>query len=80
MEQQLANKVSAADVMDQVAEFSAAERIVAEILDDGAPVRVGMRLPQLVLRKSRESFEQKRLDLIGPEQVYDFLVGQNRVS
>jgi len=48
-EQQFANKVSAADVMHQIAEFTAAERIVAKILDDGASVGVGMRLPDLVL-------------------------------
>ena len=78
-EQQLANKVSAADVMHQVAEFPAAERVVAEILDDGASVGVGMGLPDLVFRQSRISLEQQGSDLIGPEQVHDFLVRQNGV-
>ena len=78
-EQQLANKVSAADVVHQVAEFSAAERVVAEILDDGASVGVGMRFLDLVFRQSRISLEQEGLDLIGPEQVYDFLVRQNGI-
>ena len=78
-EQQLANKVSAADVMHQVAEFLAAERVVAEILDDGATIGVGMRLPDLVFRQPRISLEQKGPNLIGPEQVYDFLVRQHGV-
>jgi hypothetical protein len=65
--------------MHQVAEFSTAERVVAEILDDGAAVCIGMRLPDLVLRKSRISHEQKGLDLIDPQQVNDFLVRQNGV-
>src|SRR5581483_5935066 len=79
LEQQLANEVAATDVMHQVAEFPAAERVVAKILDNGATVRVGMRLPDLVFRQSRISLEQEGLDLIGPEQVYDLLVRQNGV-
>ena len=48
LEQQLVNKVSTADVMHQVAEFSVAEWVVTEILDDGASVRVGVGLPDLI--------------------------------
>ena len=59
--------------MNGVAEFSAAKRIVAEILNDGAAVRV-CAPPSAGLVKGPESREQKRLDLIGPEQVYDLLV------
>jgi hypothetical protein len=65
--------------MHQVAEFPTAEPIVAEILDDRASVRVGISLPDLVFRQSGISLEQERLDLIGPPQVYDFLVRQNGV-
>ena len=65
--------------MHQVAEFFAAEGVVAEVLDDGAAVGIGVRLPDLVIRKSGISLEQEGSDLIGPEQVHDFLVGQNRV-
>ncbi len=78
-EQQLADEVSAADVMHQVAEFPAAERVVAEILDDGAAIGVGVRLSDLVFRQSRISLEQEGLDLVGPEQVHDFLVRQNGI-
>ena len=65
--------------MHQVAEFRAAERIVAEVLDDGAAIGVGMRFFDLVFRQSRISLEQKRADLVGPEQVHDLLVRQNGV-
>lgn len=39
---QFANEVSAPSVMGQVAEFRAAERIVTEILDNGASIGIGM--------------------------------------
>jgi hypothetical protein len=38
-----------------------------------------MSLPDLVVRKSWVSLEQEGAELTGPQQVYDFLVGQNRV-
>src|ERR1019366_5225619 len=66
-EQQLANEVSAADVVHQVAKFRAAEWVVAEILDDGASIGVGMRVPDLVLRKSRIALEEEGLDRIRPK-------------
>src|SRR5690242_971464 len=65
--------------MHQVTEILAAEGVVAEILDDGPSIGIGMCLPDLVFRKSRISLEQEGLDLISPEQVYDFLVRQNGV-
>src|SRR5205807_57991 len=73
-EQKLAHEVAAAYVVHQITELRAAERIVAEILDDGAPIRIGVRLPDLILRQSRKSREQQGTDLIRPEQIYDFLV------
>ena len=66
--------------MHQVAEIFAAEWVITQILDDGASVGVGMRLLDLIFRQSGVSLEQQRPDLVGPEQVHDFLVGQNRVS
>jgi hypothetical protein len=79
LEQHLTNKVSAAKVMHQVAEFLAAERIVTQILDDSASVGVGVRFFKVVFRQSGISLEQKRPDLVGPEQVDDLLVRQNGV-
>src|SRR5277367_3099882 len=53
LEQQFAHEVSAANVMHQVAEFSAAEWVVPEILDDSAAVGVGMCFCDLVLGQPR---------------------------
>jgi hypothetical protein len=61
--------------MHQVAEFFIAEWVIAEILDDGASIGVGVGLPDLILGQSRKSLKEERLDLIGPKQVDDFLVG-----
>ena len=61
--QQFTNKVAAADVVHQVAEFPAAERVVAEVLDDGAAIGVGMRFLDLVFRESGISLQQERADL-----------------
>jgi hypothetical protein len=60
--------------MHQVAELPAAKWVVAEILDDCAPIGVGMRLFDLIFRQPRIAFEQKWSDLIGPRQVNDLLV------
>jgi hypothetical protein len=39
-----------------------------------------MRRPDLILRESRISLEQEGTDLSRPEQIYDFLVGQDGIS
>src|SRR5580704_19517387 len=49
LDQQLADKISAANVVHKVAEFRASERIVAKVLDDGAAIRVGVCFRQLLL-------------------------------
>jgi len=46
--------------MRQVAELPAAEWVVAEILDDGAAVCIGVRLRNLVFRQRRKSLEQQK--------------------
>jgi hypothetical protein len=53
--------------MRQIAELLTAEWVVAEVLNDGAAVGIGMRLPNLVFRQRRKSLEQQRPDLIFPE-------------
>ena len=78
-EQQLANEVAAANVVHEVAEFPITERVVTEILNDGASIGVSMRLPDLIVRESRKSLEQKWLDFAAPEQVNDFFVRENGV-
>jgi len=66
--------------MREIAEFLAAERVVSEVLDDGAPVCIGVRLLKLIVRQSRKSLEKQEPDLIFPQQVNDFLMRQNRLS
>ena len=41
---QLTDEVASARVVDEVAEFMIAERVVTEILNDGSAIRVPMRL------------------------------------
>jgi len=65
--------------MRQIAELLVAEWVVAEVLDDGTAVGIGVRLRNLVLRQRRKSLEQEGPDLIFPEQVYDFLVRQDGI-
>src|ERR1700732_2291655 len=79
LEEQLTNKVSTPNVVHQVAEFPTTERIISEILDDRASIGVGMRLFELVLGESGISLEQQRLDLVGPQQIDNLLVRQNRI-
>src|SRR5437763_2508223 len=66
--------------MHQITEFSIAERIVAQILDYGAPVGIGMSLFDLIFRQSWISFQQKRTNPIGPQKIHDLLVSQYRIS
>src|ERR1700676_2672478 len=66
--------------MDQIAEFHAAEGIVAEVLDDGAAVSVTVCQLELLFRKGRKALEEQRADLIGPEKVDDFLVGEHGIG
>ena len=63
--------------MRQVAELLTAEWEVAEVLNDGAAVGIGMRLPNPVFRQRRKSLEKQRPDLIFPEQVDNFLMRQD---
>jgi hypothetical protein len=65
--------------MHQVAELSAAKRVVTEILDDGAAIGVRMRLSEIVFRQTGISLEQQRTKLRSPYQIHDFLVRQDGV-
>ena len=47
---QVENEVAAADVVRQIAVELAAERIIAQILNDASAVGVSMRLGQLIRR------------------------------
>jgi len=76
---QLANKVSAANIMDQVAEFDGTKRVVAEVLDDGPSVGVGMRFFDLVVGQVRIPAEEEGTKCIAPEQVDNLLVREDGV-
>jgi hypothetical protein len=75
LQQKLANEISGSNVMSQVAEFLAAEGVVTQVLNDRATVCVGVRFLDLIVGQSGITLEQERPDLIGPEQVHNFLVG-----
>jgi len=79
LQQELSHKVTAANVVHQIAEFHAAERIVAEVLDDSAAIRVTVCFLELLFRQRWKSLEKKRLQFIGPHQVHDFLVRQHGI-
>src|SRR5256885_13632719 len=66
--------------MHQVAEFSIAERVVAQILDYGASVGISVSLFDLIFRQSWKAFQQKRTNPIGPQKIHDLLMSQYRIS
>src|SRR5713226_9456025 len=59
LQYQLVNKVTAADVVHQIAEFHTAEGIVAKVLDDGAAIGVSVRLLKLLFRERWKSLKKK---------------------
>jgi hypothetical protein len=67
LEYQLATKVSAADVMHQVAEFHGAKRIAAEVLDDSASIGIRVRFFDLVVGQTRIAAYEERSKCLGPE-------------
>ena len=66
--------------MHQVAEFLAAEWIIPEVLDDGTAVRIGVGFLDLIVRKAGKAMLDERPDVRSPQQVDDFLVGENGVG
>jgi hypothetical protein len=65
--------------VQQVREDGLAERVVAEVLNDAAAVCVGVGLLQLERREVRKTLEQQRLNGVGPGEVNDLLMRENRV-
>src|SRR6266568_125474 len=78
--QEFEDEIAAANVMDQIAEFFAAERIVTKILDDGAPIGISMGIAYLIVCESWVTREQERLDLVNPKQINYLFVRKNRVG
>jgi hypothetical protein len=79
-EQKLANEISAAHVVDEVAKFRAAEGIVAKILDDGAAVGVGMGFGELFFGEFRKSLEEKGTKRVLPEKIDDFFMSEDGIG
>ncbi len=66
--------------MREVAEFLAAEGVIAEILDDGAAVSVGMCLFDLVVGEPGKALEKQGAYLVEPKQIDDLFVGEYRIG
>ena len=60
------DEVSAAYIVGKIAEQFMAEGIVPGILDGAAPVGIGMRLAQLLVRRTREPRQKQRSNRIVP--------------
>src|SRR5579864_4603081 len=65
--------------MDQIAEKSAAEWIISEILNDASAVSVAVPDSQLFLGSIRKTLEQDCFDCFVPEAVDKRLVSEYRV-
>ena len=76
----LLDKVAAAHVVHQVAEFLAAERIIAQVLNDRAAIGVGVGFLDLIVREAGKAVLDQRTDVRRPQQVDDFFVGEDRVG
>ena len=61
LRQQFTNEVSATNVVHQVAEFDAAEWIVAQVLYNGPAIGVGMSFFELLFGEPRIALEDERL-------------------
>ena len=66
--------------MHQVTEFLIAERVVAEILDDGASVGIGVSLLKLGFGEVGKFSEEEGADGLLPGEVDELLMGLNRVG
>ena len=53
------DEIATADVMREIAEKAAAERIISHVLNDAASVSVGVRLLQLLRRRVGESLQKQ---------------------
>ena len=74
------DEISRAHIMEIIGEFVAAERIVANVLNNRATVGVGMSCLEFVFCGCWESFQEGRLDVGVPGNVNEFFVGENTVG
>jgi hypothetical protein len=76
---QVRDEVAAPHVMRQVAVELAAERIIAQILNDAASVGICVRRYRIIRAGGREPFQQKRPDRAIPNRIDNGLVRQHRI-
>src|SRR5271154_3833159 len=67
--QQNLQKIRAPDIMHQIAEITAAKWIVTKVLDDRAPIGVGVGFVYLLLCGIRKTLEEYRPDGVGPQRI-----------
>ena len=78
--QQRLDEIAAADVMREVAEKGAAVRVVAQILNNGAAVGVGLCPAQILLGCLREFLQEERLDVHFPGYIDNSFMSEDSVG
>src|SRR5258706_16337559 len=79
-EEQCRQEIRAANIMEQITEKSAAERIISEILNDASAVCVAVCDSELIRCGTGEALKQDRLDVVVPERIDQRLVCKHRIT
>src|SRR2546428_9458830 len=78
--EQRRQKIRAANIMEQVTEESAAERVISEILNDASAVRVAVCDSELIWCSIAEALKQDCLDVVVPKNIDQRLVCKHRIT
>ena len=78
--QEGADEIGAANVVHDVAEFVAAVRVIAQILNDGAAVGVSVGGAEFVVRGVRKACQEQRADAFFPGGIDDGFVSKDGVG
>ena len=76
---QVQNEVAAPDVVRQIAVKLAAERIIAQILNDASAVGISVGLDQLIRGGGGKSFQEQGLDGTVPSGIDDGFVREDGI-
>ena len=74
-----ADEVSGPNIMGEIAQERVAEGIIAEVLNRGAPVSIGMGLVNLRFGQIRVAFDQERTNGLLPGKIDYLFMGLERV-
>ena len=66
--------------MHQVAEHSAAERIIPHVLNDAAGIGVGVSVNQVLRSGCRPTLQKQRLDVLVPSRIDNGFVSENGIA